>query len=167
VPEHVLLKPGKLTDEEFDWIRRHPEMGHRILKDIPQLNDILPGVLYHHERWDGKGYPQGLQGDGIPLVARLIGLADSFDAMSSTRTYRSALSRSQVLKEIENCSGSQFDPHLALTFLSLDFSEYDRMAHEHLSGNLAADAERDSSMTRGAIHDRRTGLGDARPKEAA
>ena len=78
VPEAVLCKPGKLTEEEFDLIRKHPEIGHRILKDIPQLKDILPGVLYHHERWDGRGYPHGLSQQQIPMVARLIALADSF-----------------------------------------------------------------------------------------
>ena len=131
VPEAVLLKPGKLTPEEFAWIRKHPEMGYRILKDIPQLSDILPGVLYHHERWDGKGYPEGLSGEGIPLVARMIALADSFDAMSSTRTYRSSLSRPQVLQEIIRCTGAQFDPKLAEVFVQLDFSEFDRMVLEH------------------------------------
>lgn len=131
VPEHVLLKPGKLTDEEFAWIRRHPEMGHRILKDIPQLKDILPGVLYHHERWDGRGYPAGLAGEEIPFVARLIGLADSFDAMSSTRTYRCAMDRKSVLDEIRRCGGAQFDPELAPIFVNLDFTEYDRMVREH------------------------------------
>jgi len=127
VPEAVLLKPGRLTDDEFAWIRRHPEMGHRILKDIPQLRDILPGVLHHHESWDGRGYPHGLKGEGIPLVARLICLADAFDAMSSTRTYRSALSRPDVLREIERCAGRQFDPTLARAFVTLDFAQYDRM----------------------------------------
>lgn len=138
VPETVLLKPGKLNDEEFAWIRKHPEIGHRILKDIPQLNDILPGVLYHHERWDGRGYPDGLSGEAIPLVARLIGLADSFDAMSSTRTYRSALSRPQVLAEIDKCAGSQFDPTLAAAFLKLDFTAYDRMAEEHRASEMSS-----------------------------
>lgn len=131
VPERVLLKPGKLTDEEFGWIRKHPEMGYRILRDIPQLKDLLPGVLYHHERWDGRGYPKGLRGEDIPYVARLIGLADSFDAMSSTRTYRSAMAREQVLEEIIRCAGSQFDPELAPIFVRLDFSEYDRLVIEH------------------------------------
>lgn len=138
VPEAVLLKPGKLNAEEFAWIRKHPEIGYRILKDIPQLNDILPGVLYHHERWDGRGYPEGLCGEGIPLVARLIGLADSFDAMSSTRTYRSALSRRQVLDEIAKCTGAQFDPTLAKVFLKLDFSEFDRLVREHRATELNA-----------------------------
>lgn len=133
VPERVLLKPDKLDDEEFEWIRRHPEMGYQILKDIPQLQDVLPGVLYHHERWDGRGYPKGLVGEEIPLSARLIGLADSFDAMSSTRTYRSARPREEVFKEIARCAGTQFDPELVPIFLGLDFAEYDRMADEHQS----------------------------------
>lgn len=131
VPEAVLLKPGKLNEEEFRWIRKHPEMGYRILKDIPQLSDVLPGVLYHHERWDGKGYPEGLRGEQIPLVARLIGLADSFDAMSSTRTYRSAMSRLQVLEEIVRCSGQQFDPELVRVFVGLDFTEFDALVRAH------------------------------------
>ncbi len=130
VPEAVLCKPGKLTEEEFDLIRKHPEIGHRILKDIPQLKDILPGVLYHHERWDGKGYPHGLAQQQIPMVARLIALADSFDAMSSTRTYRQARSRSEVLREIRQCAGTQFDPDLAPVFSKLDFSGYDRLVAE-------------------------------------
>jgi len=138
VPERVLLKPGKLTDEEFGWIRRHPEMGYRILKDIPQLHDILPGVLYHHERWDGRGYPAGLKGEEIPQVARLIGLADAFDAMSSNRTYRSAMDRREVLKEVERCAGQQFDPELVPCFLELDFSEFDRLVDEHKAADHPA-----------------------------
>ncbi|MHC5022336.1 MAG: HD-GYP domain-containing protein [Planctomycetota bacterium] len=127
VPEYVLRKPGRLNEEEFNWIRKHPEIGHRILKDIPQLRDILPGVLHHHERWDGTGYPHGLAGESIPLVARLITLADAFDAMSSTRTYRRELSRHEVKEEIIRCAGEQFDPSLVPVFLKLDFSEFDRL----------------------------------------
>jgi HD-GYP domain-containing protein (c-di-GMP phosphodiesterase class II) len=138
VPENVLLKPGKLTDQEFEWIRLHPEIGYRILKDIPQLSDVLPGVLHHHERWDGGGYPAGLAGRDIPHVARLISLADSFDAMSSTRTYRSAMDRQRVLAEIRACAGTQFDPELAPLFLELDFSEYDRLVHDHRASDNAA-----------------------------
>ena len=136
VPESVLLKPGRLTPEEFAWIRLHPEIGYRILKDIPQLNDVLPGVLHHHERWDGHGYPHGLAGEAIPLIARLIALADSFDAMSSSRTYRKAMSRPMVLEEIRRNSGTQFDPHLVPAFVSLDFSEYDRLVREHRATEL-------------------------------
>ena len=131
VPEAVLTKPGKLTEEEFAWIRKHPEIGYRILKDIPRLSDILPGVLYHHERFDGRGYPEGIAGDDIPMVARLIALADAFDAMSSTRTYRPTLSRTEVIQEILDCAGTQFDPELAPVFVKLDFSEFDRMFTEH------------------------------------
>ncbi len=131
VPESVLCKPGRLTDEEFALVKQHPEIGHRILKDIPQLRDVLPGVLHHHERWDGEGYPSGLAGESIPLFARLIALADSFDAMSSTRTYRSARDRSWVLSEIVRCSGKQFDPSLVSAFIHMDFSEYDRLVAEH------------------------------------
>jgi HD-GYP domain-containing protein (c-di-GMP phosphodiesterase class II) len=137
VPEAVLTKPGRLTEEEFAWIKKHPEIGYKILKDIPQLRDILPGVLYHHERFDGQGYPEGLAGTRIPLVARLISLADAFDAMSSTRTYRPALSRPAVLQEILDCSGGQFDPDYAPIFVQLDFSEYDRLyarSHERVNG---------------------------------
>ncbi len=131
VPEVVLCKPGRLTDEEFALIKLHPEIGHRILRDIPQLADVLPGVLSHHERWDGKGYPHGIKGEEIPMFGRLIAIADSFDAMSSTRTYRSALDRDKVLTEIERCGGTQFDPQLSRFFVGLDFAEYDRMVSRH------------------------------------
>jgi len=132
VPERVLCKPGRLTDDEFDLIKQHPEIGFRILRDIPQLADVLPGVLHHHERWDGRGYPHGLSGDEIPLQARILALADSFDAMSSTRTYRSALTRERVLEEIAECAGKQFDPELAPIFCALDFHEYDGLITRRL-----------------------------------
>ena len=131
VPEQVLQKTGKLDEEEFSWIRKHPEMGSRILKDIPQMDDILPAVLHHHERWDGGGYPCRLVGEDIPTIARLVALADAFDAMSSTRTYRAARPRELVLAEIRRCSGTQFDPSLIEPFLSIDFTEYDLMVIEH------------------------------------
>ncbi len=131
VSEAVLRKPGKLNEVEFAQIRTHPETGWRILKDIPQFREMLDGVLSHHERWDGHGYPHGLKGSDIPLIARIIALADSFDAMSSNRTYRARRPREQVLEEIRHCAGSQFDPDLVGPFLALDFSEYDRMHAEH------------------------------------
>lgn len=127
VPEAVLTKGGRLTDEEFNAIKLHPEIGHRILKDIQLLQDVLPGVLHHHERFDGRGYPAGISGKGIPMMARIIALADTFDAMSSNRSYRTALPREQVLAEIRKCAGAQFDPDLVGAFVALDFSEYDRM----------------------------------------
>jgi putative nucleotidyltransferase with HDIG domain len=127
VPEAVLTKPAKLTDEEFEAIKRHPVIGHQILKEIPSLAFQLPGVLYHHERWDGRGYPHGLKGEQIPLVARILGLADTFDAMSSNRAYRTARTRSHVLEEIRKSSGSQFDPQLVEPFVTMDFTEFDRV----------------------------------------
>ena len=127
VPEAVLCKPGRLNDEEFALIKQHPEIGHRILKDIPQLRDVLPGVLYHHERFDGKGYPHGLAGEQIPLIARVLCVADTVDAMSSTRSYRAAMPQSKVIEEIARCAGTQFDPALAAAFSRVDLTEYFRM----------------------------------------
>jgi HD-GYP domain-containing protein (c-di-GMP phosphodiesterase class II) len=131
VPEAVLCKPGKLTDEEFEMIKAHPEIGVRILKDIRQMQDLVPGVLHHHERFDGRGYPHKLKGHDIPLFGRLIALADSFDAMSSNRTYRRAMPLEQVLAEIERCAGAQFDPELVKYFVKLDFAPFQRMVTEH------------------------------------
>jgi HD-GYP domain-containing protein (c-di-GMP phosphodiesterase class II) len=125
VPEAVLRKSSRLSDEEFALIKQHPQIGHDILKDIPPLAPILPGVLHHHERWDGRGYPCGLAGNTIPLIARVIALADTFDAMSSTRAYRSARPREVTLAEIRKCSGAQFDPALIETFCTLDFTDFD------------------------------------------
>jgi HD-GYP domain-containing protein (c-di-GMP phosphodiesterase class II) len=119
VPEAVLQKTGRLTDEEFAQIKKHPEIGARILKDIKQVEDIIPGVLHHHERMDGKGYPAGLAGENIPLLGRVICLADCFDAMTSSRTYRKALPLEVALTEIRRCAGTQFDPVLADHFLRI------------------------------------------------
>ena len=117
VPESVLQKTGKLTAEEFDQMKKHPEIGARILADVKQVKALIPGVLHHHERYDGKGYPSGLAGTGIPLMGRIICLADCFDAMTSNRTYRKALPLEVALTEIRRCAGTQFDPTLAEAFL--------------------------------------------------
>ncbi len=134
VRESVLRKNGRLTDAEYDEIKQHPAIGHHILSDIPQFGDLLPGVLYHHERYDGRGYPTGLAGDRIPLQARIIGLADAFDAMSSTRTYRAALPRERVLAEIRDGAGTQFDPDLAVDFMNVDLTEFDDLVARHRAG---------------------------------
>ncbi len=131
VPEAVLCKAGRLTDQEFALIKLHPEIGHRILKDIPLLEDLLPGVLHHHERWDGRGYPHGLAGANIPSFARILALADTFDAMSSNRSYRGAMPRAMVMAEIAKHAGAQFDPELAKSFASLDLSAYDSLVERH------------------------------------
>jgi HD-GYP domain-containing protein (c-di-GMP phosphodiesterase class II) len=131
VREAVLRKPGKLTDAEFDEIKRHPVIGHTILKDIAALADVLPGVLYHHERWDGRGYPEGIGGEDIPLFGRVLAVVDAFDAMSSNRAYRPAIPREAVRREIADGAGTQFDPELARLFLTLDLAEYDAAVARH------------------------------------
>lgn len=133
IPESILQKAGKLTDEEFDQIRAHPVIGEKILKDVPQLVPVLPGVRSHHERWDGKGYPDGSKGEDTPLFGRILGVADAFDAMCSSRAYRDGLNREEVLDELTACSGSQFDPKLVQSFLKIDFIHYDVMIDFHVS----------------------------------
>ena len=131
VPEAVLQKPGKLTPEEFDQMKKHPEIGARILADIKQIRDIIPGVLHHHERYDGKGYPAGLAGEAIPLMGRILCLADCFDAMTSNRTYRKALPLEVALTEIRRCSGTQFDPGLAEAFLRSGCEEFRELLRDY------------------------------------
>ena len=133
VPEAVLSKPGRLDEREYGLIKMHPEIGYNILKDIPLLEDVLPGVLSHHERPDGKGYPHGLVADAIPLFGRIIALADTFDAMSSNRSYRSALSRTEVLAELQRSAGTQLDPTLVPLLLAMDLTEYDQLVAQHAS----------------------------------
>ncbi|MFM9956553.1 MAG: HD-GYP domain-containing protein [Phycisphaerales bacterium] len=139
VPEAVLCKPGKLTDDEFGLVKKHPEIGHLILSGIKLMDDVLPGVLYHHERYDGRGYPHQRKGDDIPQMARIIGLVDAFDAMSSNRTYRAAMNREKVLDEIRKGAGTQFDPVLAEAFLTLDLAQYDEMVARHHQLALSGD----------------------------
>jgi len=120
IDEVLLRKEGKLNDEEMERIRKHPSIGAGILREMKQMREIVPGVLYHHERVDGKGYPNGLKGDEIPLISKIIGLADSFDAITSKRTYRSARNIEQALKEIEKGLGTQFDEEIGRVFLNSD-----------------------------------------------
>ena len=124
VPESTLCKPGRLTDEEYEAIKKHPGIGAKILGGIRQLDDILGGILCHHERLDGKGYPQGLRGEQVPREARIIGLADCFDAMTSDRIYRQALPLEAVLSEIREHAGTQFDPDVVAKFLSWDLEAF-------------------------------------------
>jgi putative nucleotidyltransferase with HDIG domain len=113
----VLRKAGPLTAEERDQIRRHPVTGARLVECFDDFVAALPYVLHHHERWDGSGYPHGLEGRRIPLEARLLGVVDAFDAMTSRRAYRPALTVEQALGELTRCAGSQFDPELAAAFV--------------------------------------------------
>jgi HD-GYP domain-containing protein (c-di-GMP phosphodiesterase class II) len=120
IGEAVLRKNGRLTEEEFAIIQSHPRIGASILSGIHQMEDIVPGVLGHHERMDGKGYPQGLKGDEISLVARIVSLADAFDAMTSKRVYRNAMNIQKALDIIEDGMGTQFDEEIARVFLDSD-----------------------------------------------
>ncbi|MCR5290308.1 MAG: HD-GYP domain-containing protein [Treponema sp.] len=119
IPDAILNKPGKLTDEEFALMKSHAQRGYEILKDVKMQEDIAAGAHYHHERFDGKGYPAGLAGHNIPWVARIIAVADTFDAMSSTRSYRKKLPLSYIADEIKRCSGTQFDPVVAKAWYEL------------------------------------------------
>ena len=123
-PEVAGVNLVRTAAEEFDQMKKHPAIGARILHDVKQVKDILPGVLHHHERYDGKGYPDGLAGQNIPLMGRIICLADCFDAMTSTRTYRKALPLEVALADIRRCSGTQFDPALTEAFLRIDIENF-------------------------------------------
>jgi len=123
IDESVLCKKGKLTEPELNHMRKHPSIGAGILGEIKQMRDIVPGVLYHHERIDGKGYPYGLTGEQIPLVGKIVGLADSFDAMTSKRTYRRAMTLEEARVEIEEKLGTQFDEQIGRVFLNSDINQ--------------------------------------------
>lgn len=112
VPDAVLNKPGKLTDEERKTIQNHTVAGGKMLKQLSSIKGIRETALYHHERFDGTGYPEGLKGEKIPLYARIVGVADSYDAMSSNRVYRRHLNKDEIIEEIQKGSGTQFDPDI-------------------------------------------------------
>ncbi len=120
IDESVLRKRSKLTKEEYDLIKEHPSIGSGILGGIKQMKDVVPGILAHHERVDGTGYPNGLAGDKIPLIARIISLADSFDAMTTKRTYRDAMTIEEAMAEIKKGLGTQYDARIGKMFLESD-----------------------------------------------
>ncbi len=119
IPAQILNKKGKLTDEEYDIIKKHPEWGYQALKNSEELFDLAEYILYHHERWDGKGYPAGLKGDKIPLISQILALADAWDAMTSKRSYREPLSEETAMDEIIKNKSKQFSPKVTDCFLSL------------------------------------------------
>lgn len=119
VPDNILGKPGRLTEDEFEIIKSHTTRGDEILSRFKSLPNVTEGARYHHERYDGKGYPEGKKGEEIPLIARMICVADSFDAMNSNRVYREKLSRDAIIEEIEKNRGTQFDPEIADILLNL------------------------------------------------
>ena len=117
IPQSILCKPGKLTDEEYEVMKSHPAQAEKMLMGIKKLTVVSNWLRCHHERWDGKGYPNGLKGEEIPISGRIIALADTYDAMTSTRSYRQALSHETAMAEIKRCAGTQFDPVLADLFI--------------------------------------------------
>lgn len=119
IDDHILNKPGKLSEEEWRIMKKHPEIGHRIAMITPQLKHIAEYILYHHERWDGTGYPMGLKGDETPIVSRILSIADAFDAMTKDRVYRRALSIKDAIIEIRLNAGTQFDPDITKLFLRM------------------------------------------------
>jgi diguanylate cyclase (GGDEF)-like protein len=119
IDDQILDKPGKLTDEEYQMIKKHPEIGYRILSASPQYLELSKDILHHHERYDGKGYPQGLKGENIPLNSRIISVADAYDAMIYSRPYRSSLTKEEAIKELKRCSGSQFDSEIVEKFIEI------------------------------------------------
>ena len=127
IPDSILLKEAKLTDDEYSQIKNHPSIGAHILCNAEAFKDIIPIVKHHHEKFDGTGYPGKLKGNDIPYFARIAAIADTFDAMTSRRTYRDSLPIDVVKAEIERCSGTQFDPELAKVFLDILNNHYDEI----------------------------------------
>ena len=118
LPDDVLLKPGRLTDAEFELIKEHPQRGYDILKHLKQLQHVLPGVLHHHEAWDGSGYPHGLKGEEIPVMARIMAVCDAFDAMTSNRPYRDGMPIDKAISILESGAGTQWEENAVRTFIT-------------------------------------------------
>ena len=127
IPDAILLKTDKLTDDEYSEIKNHPAIGAHILSNASIFADIIPIVKHHHERYDGKGYPARLAGENIPYLARIVAVADTFDAMTSRRSYRQALDFDYTMNEIEKCKGTQFDPAIADVFLEILRTNQDKI----------------------------------------
>lgn len=127
VPDSILLKESKLTDDEYSEIKNHPSIGAHILSNATIFKDVIPVVKHHHERYDGNGYPGKLKGEDIPYLARIAAIADSFDAMTSKRTYRDSLTLDIVKLEFEKNKGSQFDPKLVDVFLNILNNDYNKI----------------------------------------
>jgi len=119
IPDNIIFKPGKLNEMEWKIVKKHPEIGHRIAKTTPELSTIADGILTHHEWWDGNGYPRGLKECEVSIISRIVSIVDAYDAMTSDRPYRKALSKETAIKELKRCSGTQFDPDLVNNFILL------------------------------------------------
>ncbi len=119
IPEEIIKKPGPLTSEEWEQVKKHSEIGYRIAQSSTELNTIPLGILHHHERWDGTGYPYGLKEEEIPLIARVIAVVDAYDVMTHDRPYKKAISKEEAVAELKRCSGSQFDPEVVEMFIKI------------------------------------------------
>ena len=119
IPEAILHKPAKLTDTEYEFIKKHAEIGADFIATSHGLHHLVPFIRHHHERWDGRGYPDGLKGEEIPLEARILNVCDSVEAMASDRPYHKAMSTEEIIKEVINCTGTQFDPQVATAFIHI------------------------------------------------
>lgn len=142
IPESVLNKKQALTESEFELVKEHVYAGSEILRDISVVKDLASAAKYHHERYDGKGYPEGLEGKEIPVIARLISVADAFDAMKNPRPYRKALTRDEIKKELENGNGTQFDPELLDAF----FRVWDNGGFENVENDIKKEENNDSCL---------------------
>ena len=127
IPDSILQKEAKLTDDEYSEIKNHPSIGAHILGAASIFKDIIPIVKHHHERYDGRGYPSGLAGEDIPYLARITAVADTFDAMTSKRSYRDALDLQYVKDEFERCKGTQFDPQIAEVFINILNNDFEKI----------------------------------------
>ncbi|MEM6553140.1 MAG: HD-GYP domain-containing protein [Planctomycetota bacterium] len=140
VPEAILTKPAPLTPDETRVVQQHPVIGARILQSIRPMRELIPGVLHHHERWDGNGYPHRLTGPQTPQLGRVLALADAFDAMCSNRAYRRAFDETRAREEILRCRATQFDPELVDAFQDVDLAPYAALVDQHLAADDRAHA---------------------------
>ena len=136
VPEELLAKPGPLDGEELEVVEGHADVGARIVQPLGMESDVAEAIRHHHERWDGRGYPDGLEGDTIPFVSRVVSLADAFDAMTCARPYRPARDPEKAVAEVRRCAGSQFDPELAKEFAALMESQAGELSPEVMADML-------------------------------
>ncbi len=139
IPDQIINKPGRLTDEEFAMIKEHPAKGAKILSAVTEMPKLVTGARWHHERYDGRGYPDGLKGDDIPEEARIIAVADAYDAMTSNRSYRTIISRDRVISELNRGMGTQFDERFARIMLQMIEEDTEYTMRQHLPKEKTAD----------------------------
>jgi len=143
VPDSILNKKEPLTDEEWKPIKSHPKLGVEILRHVIDLANCLPAILHHHEHYDGRGYPSGLKGDQIPLEARILTVADSYDAMTSPRPYREQLPMEEAINELKRCAGTQFDPEIVDIFCELIQPDKTKSMETKIKDKEKPDSEED------------------------